>query len=80
MKAALKEISVLLFKLEGQVILRNPDYKMEDKLLLHKVDVARQTVEIDGRNMTLKKRLSRQSILRQKIWRMYTNSPKRKSR
>ena len=42
MEAALKAISVLLFKLEGQVILRNPDYKMEDKLLLHKVDVKRQ--------------------------------------
>ena len=54
MKAALKEISVLLFKLEGQVILRNPDYKMEDKLLLHKVDVARQTVEIDGREYDIK--------------------------
>lgn len=46
MEAALKAISVLLFKLEGQVILRNPDYKMEDKLLLHKVDVKRQVVEI----------------------------------
>ena len=28
MKAALKAISVMLFKLEGQVILRNPDYKL----------------------------------------------------
>ena len=49
MEAALKAISVLLFKLEGQVILRNPDYKMEDKLLLHKVDVKRQVVEIGGK-------------------------------
>ena len=31
MKAALKAISVMLFKLEGQVILRNPDYNMTDK-------------------------------------------------
>ena len=54
MKAALKEISVLLFKLEGQVILRNPDYKMEDKLLLHKVDVARQIVEVDGKEYEIK--------------------------
>lgn len=48
MKAALKAISVMLFKLEGQVILRNPDYNMTDKLLLHKVNVEKQTVEIDG--------------------------------
>ena len=48
MKAALKAISVMLFKLEGQVILRNPDYNMTDKMLLHKVNVEKQTVEIDG--------------------------------
>ena len=55
MEAALKAISVLLFKLEGQVILRNPDYKMEDKLLLHKVDVKRQVVEISGKEYKIKK-------------------------
>ena len=55
MEAALKAISVLLFKLEGQVILRNPDYKMEDKLLLHKVDVKRQVVEIGGKEYKIKK-------------------------
>ena len=44
MEAALKAISVLLFKLEGQVILRNPDYQMTDKLLLHQVNVQNHTV------------------------------------
>ena len=54
MKAALKVISVMLFKLEGQVILRNPDYNMTDKLLLHKVNVEKQTVEIDGTEYAIK--------------------------
>lgn len=48
MEAALKAISVLLFKLEGQVILRNPDYQMIDKLLLHQVNVQNHTVCIAG--------------------------------
>ncbi len=47
MEAALKAISVLLFKLEGQVILRNPDYQMTDKLLLQ-VNVQNHTVCIAG--------------------------------
>ena len=47
MEAALKAISVLLFKLEGQVI-RNPDYQMTDKLLLHQVNVQNHTVCIAG--------------------------------
>lgn len=54
MKAALKAISVMLFKLEGQVILRNPDYNMTNKLLLHKVNVEKQTVEIDGTEYAIK--------------------------
>ena len=54
MKAALKAISVMLFKLEGQVILRNPDYNMTDKMLLHKVNVEKQTVEIDGTEHAIK--------------------------
>ena len=54
MKAALKAISVMLFKLEGQVILRNLDYNMTYKLLLHKVNVEKQTVEIDGTEYVIK--------------------------
>ena len=57
------------------MILRNPDYKMEDKLLLHKVDVARQTVEIDGREYDIKEETF-PTVNPMKIWRMYTNSPK----
>lgn len=48
MKAALKAISVIQFKLEGQVIKRNPDYKMENRLLLHTIDTKKGTVVSEG--------------------------------
>lgn len=41
-----KAISVILFKLEGQLILRHPDFHMDDRLLLSKVDVVDGTVEL----------------------------------
>ena len=43
-----KAISVLQFKLEGQIILRNPDFDMSDRLLLDKIDRERGTVMIGG--------------------------------
>lgn len=48
MKAALKAISVIQFKLEGQIIKRNPDYKMENRLLLHTIDTEKGTVISEG--------------------------------
>lgn len=48
MDAALKAISVILFKLEGAVIKRHPDYGMSDRLLLDKIDRRNGTVTIDG--------------------------------
>ncbi len=48
MKAALHAITVIQFKLEGQVILRNPEYKMEDRLLLDKIDYDNAEIEIEG--------------------------------
>ena len=48
MKAALKAISVIQFKLEGQIIKRNPDYKMENRLLLHTIDPEKGTVVSEG--------------------------------
>ncbi len=47
-KAARKVISIILFKLEGQIIRRNPDYGMEGRLLLDKVDFDNATIELDG--------------------------------
>lgn len=46
MDAALKAISVILFKLEGQIIMRHPEYDMVDRLLLDKIDKGRGTVRI----------------------------------
>ncbi len=43
-----KAISVILFKLEGQVIKRHPNWQMDDRLLLEHVDANRGTVTIDG--------------------------------
>lgn len=47
-KAAKKAISIILFKLEGQIIRRNPDYGMQERLLLDKVNFDDVTIEIDG--------------------------------
>ena len=44
----IKAINVMLFKLEGQIILRHPEFDMHDRLLLDKIDLADATVEIDG--------------------------------
>ena len=41
-----KAISVILFKLEGQLIQRHPDFHMDDRLLLDRVDVVDGTVEL----------------------------------
>lgn len=37
-KATLREISVIMFKLEGQLIMRNPDFHMENRLILETLD------------------------------------------
>ena len=41
-----KAITIILFKLEGQKILRHPEYGMNDRLLLDKVDYESKTVRI----------------------------------
>ncbi|MCI8479201.1 MAG: fructose-1,6-bisphosphatase [Oscillospiraceae bacterium] len=43
-----KAITIILFKLEGQKILRNPGFAMEDRLLLDKIDYDRQSITING--------------------------------
>ena len=49
-----KAINVLLFKLEGQVIMRHPDFDMEDRLLLGRIDRDYGTVVLDdGRSHKL---------------------------
>lgn len=43
-----KAITIILFKLEGQKLLRHPEYGMPDRLLLDKIDYENQSITIDG--------------------------------
>lgn len=49
-----KAISMIQFKLEGQIINRNPHFGMDDRLLLEKIDVDRGTVQIGDKEYPLK--------------------------
>lgn len=49
-----KAISIIQFKLEGQIIKRRPEFEMEDRLLLDKIDYEKKTVRIDGVNYPMK--------------------------
>ena len=48
-----KAISIIQFKLEGQTILRNPDFDMHDRLLFDRIDFDKGTIEIDGATYTV---------------------------
>ena len=50
----IKAINVLLFKLEGQIIMRHPEFDMHDRLLLDKIDTGAGTVDIDGATWQLR--------------------------
>ena len=41
-----KAISIIQFKLEGQTILRHPEYQMADRLFLDKIDYARGVIRL----------------------------------
>lgn len=49
-----KAVAVLTFKLESQVIMRNPNFDMKDRLLLDKIDYEKKTVKINNRNYPMK--------------------------
>lgn len=44
-----KAISIIQFKLEGQIIKRHPEYKMNDRLLLDKIDYVNGKVRIGNK-------------------------------
>lgn len=48
-----KAISVIQFKCEGQVIKRRPDFEMKNRLLLDKIDLENQVIEIQGEKIEL---------------------------
>ena len=49
-----KAISVIQFKLEGDVIRRNPDFEMEERNLLHLIDYKKGNITIDEKQYPLK--------------------------
>lgn len=49
-----KAIAIIQFKLEGQIIERHPEYKMDDRNVLKKIDYEKGTVVIDGVEYPLK--------------------------
>ena len=48
-----KAITVIQFKLEAQIIKRHPEYKMDDRILIDKIDYDKGTIIIDEREYVL---------------------------
>ena len=48
-----KAIAIIQFKLEAEIIHRHPEYKMEDRLLLDKIDFQKGSVRIDGKDYAM---------------------------
>ena len=49
-----KAITIILFKLEGAKVLRRPEYGMEDRALLHRINYENKTINIGGVDYPLK--------------------------
>jgi fructose-1,6-bisphosphatase-3 len=49
-----KAITIIQFKLEGKVIKKNPEYEMDNRLLLDKIDWKDGSVRIDGESYKMK--------------------------
>ena len=43
-----KAITMILFKLEGAKVLRRPEFGMEDRALLHRIDFENKTITLNG--------------------------------
>jgi hypothetical protein len=48
-----KAISIIQFKLEAETIKRHPDFEMNDRLLLDKIDFEKKVINIDGKQYEL---------------------------
>lgn len=48
-----KAISIIQFKLEGQTVLRHPEWKMNHRALLDKIDYAKGTITLAGKTYDL---------------------------
>lgn len=49
-----RTISIILFKLEGQLIKRNPDFQMDSRLLLDKIDYTSKHIKINNMSYPIK--------------------------
>lgn len=49
-----KAISIIQFKIEGNLVKRHPEYKMKDRLLLDKINFEKGTITISGNEYKLK--------------------------
>ncbi len=49
-----KAISIIQFKLEAGIIRRRPEFCMEDRMLLHRIDFGRHTITLDGKEYPLR--------------------------
>lgn len=87
-----KAISIIQFKLEGQMIARHPEWEMDDRRLLHKIDKAAGTININGTDYPLTdsnfptldpidpyKLTSEEELLMEKLVHSFTVSEKLKS-
>ena len=45
-----KAAAVMQFKLEGQMIARHPEWKMDHRRLLHRMNLKAGTIDIDGQS------------------------------
>jgi fructose-1,6-bisphosphatase-3 len=48
-----KAILIIMFKLEGQIILKRPDFNMNDRLLLDKIDYKKGMIKIGSKTYSL---------------------------
>lgn len=48
-----KAIAVIMFKLEGQLIMRHPEFHMEDRMLLDRIDYGKGTVRVGGKEYAM---------------------------
>lgn len=49
-----KAVAIIQFKLEAEVIKRNPEFNMEDRLLLDKINYETYEIELEGKKYKLK--------------------------
>ncbi len=54
-EAVTHAMTVMMFKLEGQLIMRNPEYRMQDRLLLHRVAQGETTLPVEGERRAVRR-------------------------